>query len=302
METDLVNVIAWRRPDFLLATLMRLAKADIPEARYRINVDHDPDPLVPEVIDRFTWNVGRSRVEVAQRGPCNDQGPTRNMLQALHESLDYGADRIHMVEDDIFVSLGYFEYHRSAHELAPDAFCVTACNPDPDMTRIGPQNAHQATLRELAPTVGTSFRPGRLKEILSYLPMSYLDDRVGHLRRTFPQHPCAPHLWSGIDGAMGRVLRRTGKRTVFPEVGRAYHAGFIGAGCEDEACNGDTIRDGYNNGPHRHGTGLTGTVEERAEQLLLMRAEDFNDRAGIRDHVWFDPDVDYGPVTEVVAR
>ena len=154
---EIVNVIAWRRPDFLLATLMRLAKADIPEAHYRINVDHDPDPLVPEVIGRFAWNVGKHRVEVAQRGPCKDQGPTRNMLQALHESMEYDADRIHMIEDDIFVSLGYFRYHRSAHELAPDAFCVTACNPDPDMTRTGPENAHQATLRDLAPTVGTSF-------------------------------------------------------------------------------------------------------------------------------------------------
>jgi hypothetical protein len=296
---EIVNVIAWRRPDFLLAMLMRLAKADTPGIHYRVNVDHDPDPLVPEVADRFSWNVGPKRVEVVYRGPCEDQGPTRNMLQALHESMNYGADLIHLIEDDIFVSTGYFTYHRSAHELAPDAFCVTACKPDLDATPTSPQSFRQATLRPFAPTVGTSFRPERLRQILDYLPMSYLEDRVGHLRRTFPQHPCAPHLWSGIDGAMGRVRHRLDKLTVFPEIGRAYHAGFIGAGCEGEACNGDTARDGYNNGPHRHGAGLTGTVAERAAQLLKMRAEDFNARAGIRDHVWFDPDVDYGPVTAI---
>jgi hypothetical protein len=222
------------------------------------------------------------------------------MLQALHESMDYGADLIHLIEDDIFVSTGYFTYHRSAHELAPDAFCVTACKPDLDAAPTGPQSFRQATLRPFAPTVGTSFRPEGLRQILDYLPMSYLEDRVGHLRRTFPQHPCAPHLWSGIDGAMGRVRHHMGKLTVFPEIGRAYHAGFIGAGCEGEACNGDAARDGYNNGPHRHGAGLTGSVEERAAQLLKMRAEDFNARAGIRDHVWFDPDVDYGPVTAII--
>lgn len=299
---EIVNVIAWRRPDFLLATLMRLAQADLPGVRYRINVDHEPDPLVPEVIDRFAWNVGKHRVETARRGPCADQGPTRNMLQALHESLEYGADRIHLIEDDVFVSVGYFAYHRSAHQLAPEAFCVTACKPDLDAPPVGPQASAQVTLQAFAPTVATSFRPDRLQEILGYLPMSYLEDRVGHLRQTFPDHPCAPHLWSGIDGAMGRVRHRMQRLTVFPEVGRAYHAGFVGAGCEDEACNGNTVRDGYNNGPHRHGTGLTGTVEERAVQLLQMRAEDFNARAGIRDHVWFDPDVDYGSVTEIVAR
>jgi hypothetical protein len=297
---EIVNVVAWRRPDFLLATLMRLAKADEYGLRYRINVDHDPDPLVPEVISRFAWNVGSKRVDVVHREPCTDQGPTRNMLQALHESMEYDADLIHMIEDDIFTCVDYFTYHRSAHQLAPEAFCVTACKPDVGAPAPTPQSAHQATLRPFAPTVGTSFRPERLREVLDYLPMSYLDDRMEHLRRTFPDHPCAPHLWSGIDGAMGRVRHRMDRLTVFPEVGRAYHAGFIGAGCEGGACNGNTVRDGYNNGPHRHGTELTGTVEERAEQLLAMRAEDFNQRAGIRDHVWFDLDVAYGPVTEVI--
>lgn len=297
---EIVNVIAWRRPDFLLATLTRLALADSPEAYYRVNVDHDPDPAVFDVIRHFSNQVGNGRVGIARRGPCADQGPTRNMLQALHESMDFDADVIHMIEDDIFVSLGYFDYHRSAHELAPEAFCVTACNPDLGAAPVGPQGGHQVTLRAFAPTVGTSFRRERLAEILAYLPMSYTQNRVEHLRKTFPQHPCAPHLWSGIDGAMGRVRHRMDRLTVFPEVGRAYHAGFIGAGCEDETCNGDTVRDGYNNGPHRHGTGLTGTVEERAAQLLKMRADDFNERAGIPDHVWFDPDVDYGPVTEIV--
>lgn len=299
---EIVNVIAWRRPDFLAATLIRLARADRPGLHYRINVDHDPDLRIFRPLGQFADAVAKHRIELFEREPCKDQGPTRNMLQALHESTEYDADLIHMIEDDIFVSSEYFEYHHSAHDLVPDAFCVTACKPDLDAAPVGPQNAHQVTLRPFAPTVGTSFRPERLREILAYLPMSYLDDRVEHLRRTFPNHPCAPHLWSGIDGAMGRVRHLMGRPTVFPEVGRAYHAGFIGAGCEDEACNGDTARDGYNNGPHRHGAGLTGTVEERAVQLLKMRAEDFNERAGIRDHVWFDPDVDYGPVTEVVTR
>lgn len=298
---EIVNVIAWRRPDFLAATLTRLGWADEPDLHYRINVDHDPDPEIFGPIGKFADTVARGRIELFERGPCADQGPTRNMLTALHESVEYDADLVHLIEDDVFVSTGYFGYHRSAHELAPDAFCATACNPDLDRAPSGPDVARKATLRAVAPTVGTSFRPSRLREILRLLPLSYLDDRVEHLRRTFPQHPCAPHLWSGIDGAMGRVRHHLGKLTVFPEIGRAYHAGFIGAGCEDEACNGNTVRDGYNNGPHRHGTGLTGTVEERAEQLLKMRAEDFNTRAGIRDHVWFDPDVDYGPVTEVVG-
>jgi hypothetical protein len=297
---DIVNVIAWRRPDFLLATLTRLAAADMPNLHYRMNIDHDPDPDVVRVSHDFADKVGADRVEFIQRGPCEDQGPTRNMLMSLHESMEYGADLIHLAEDDVFPSVGYFEYHRSAHELAPDAFCVTACNPAPVAEWLTPENYPKAMLKPLAPTVGTSFKAARLEEILKYLPPSYLNDRTGHLRRTFPRHPCKPHRWNGIDGAMGRVLRHMNKLTVFPVVGRAYHAGFIGAGCEDRACNDNTTRDGYSNGPHRHGAGLTGTVEERAAQLLDMRAEDFNERADVGDHVWFDLDLAYGPVTEII--
>jgi hypothetical protein len=297
---EIVNVIAWRRPDFLLAMLTRLAIADGPDLHYRMNIDHEPDPAVLRVARDFARQVGEGRVELVLRGPCADQGPTRNMLMALHESMDYDADLIHLVEDDVFPSVGYFEYHRSAHELAPDAFCATACNPAPVVEWITQENYHRATLKPLAPTVGTSFRKERLAEILTFLPPSYLDDRTGHLRRTFPRHPCKPHKWNGIDGAMGRVLRHMNKLTVFPIVGRAYHAGFIGAGCEDGACNNNATRDGYSNGPHRHGAGLTGTVEERAAQLLAMRAEDFNRRADVDDHVWFDLDLEYGPVLELV--
>jgi hypothetical protein len=297
MLMDLVNVVGWRRPDFLTATLMRLTVADIPGAHYRISLDHKPDPMAVNAAREFADRMGKHRVDLVRRGPCDDQGPTRNMLMALHESLPYNADFVHMIEDDIFVSADYFRYHHSAHELAPDAFCVTACKPDLDTP---PGEYHQVTTRALAPTVATSYRSGRLKEILDWLPVEYLDNRVEYIRRVFPNHPCAPHLWSGIDGAMGRVRHRTNKLTVFPEVGRAYHAGFISDGCADGACNHNSTKDGYNNGPHRHGPSLTGTIRDRANQLLAMKAEDFNALAGIRDHVWFDLDISYGDVTEIV--
>jgi hypothetical protein len=90
--------------------------------------------------------------------------------------------------------------------------------------------------------------------------------------------------------------------TVYPIVNRAYHAGYVSAPCAGGACNNESTRDGINNGPHRHGNELTGTVEERALKLLAMKADELNALSDeiTRDYTWADLDADYGPVTRLV--
>jgi hypothetical protein len=298
---QIVNVIAWRRPDFLLATLNRLAIADVPDAHYRMNVDYEPDPAVFGIIKGFAEKVGTSRVETIERGPFHNQGPTRNIVCALHESMEYGADFIHSVEDDIFVNKDYFAYHASAHALHPKAFSTTAYTPTPKQP-VEPADHDAAFLKDYSPTVAISFSAHSLRRILRLMPLKYLDDMVAFNARTFPDHPCGPAEWAGIDGTLGRIRRRLNGQTVYPVVNRAYHAGYVSAPCAGGACGGDTTRDGINNGPHRHGTDLTGTIEERAQTLLAMKAEDINalSAAETRDYVWTDLDADYGPVTRLV--
>lgn len=298
---EIVNVIAWRRPDFLHATLIRLAIAHERGIHYRINVDYEPDERIYPPIAEFSQKVGENNVEVIRRGPTKDQGPTRNILCALHESMAYGAEYIHTIEDDIFVSKDYFAYQRSAHRLFPDAFCTTAYMPQPK-DPFGPEDANAATLRAYAPTVAPSYKASKLQRILRWMPLHYLEDKVSYNARTFPDHPCGPSEWAGIDGTLGRVLRKMNGRTVYPIVNRAYHAGYISAPCAGEACAHLGERDGINNGPHRHGAELEGTIHERALKLLAMKADELNalSDAVTRDYVWADLDADYGPVTRLV--
>jgi len=298
----LVNVIAWRRPDFLRATLIRLAAAHRPGVRYRINVDYEPDIRIFPVIEQFATAVGQGIVEIVYRGAHHNQGPTRNMVHALHEGLASGAEYIHLLEDDVFINKDYFAYHESAHALVPDAFCVTAYNPQPPVH--DPAYDDAAFVRPYAPTVATSYRRDRLAQILQYMPLSYPDDMVGHNARTFPGHPCAPDEWAGIDGTLGRVMYKIGGVTVYPMTNRAYHAGYISAPCAGEACGHTTTRDGLNNGPHRHGAELEGTIDERAAKLLAMTADELNALSEeiTRDYVWTDLDADYGTVTRLVPE
>jgi len=301
----LVNVIAWRRPDFFAATLERLRLADRPDVRYRICIDYEPDPYVAPLAQCFRFDLGVDRVDLIHRGWCKNQGPTRNIVAALHESLAREPDDdtlIHWIEDDIFVHREYFLFHESAHELVPDAFSVTACNPN-GFPRTHPDLFPKVSWWPGSPTVGVSFRPETVRLITSLLPISYMDDPVQHIRTTFPHHGCPPDQWSGIDGALGRVMSTTDRRPVYPFVGRAYHAGFVGAPCENEACNNENTRDGINNGPHRHGTPVPGaTLQERRDYLLSLDAEGLNAHATtIGDHVWYDLDISYGPALELTT-
>lgn len=302
MPQHIVNVIAWRRPDFLAAALTRLAIAHQDCVYHRISIDHDPDERIFPVIADFIEKVGNNNVEIIRRGPHHNQGPTRNIVHALNESMAHTADFIHSLEDDIFINRDYFAYHESGHALAPDAFCVTAYTPQP-MTYDSANN-DAAFTRAYAPTVATSYRRDKLAEILRYLPPSYPDDMIGHNARTFPNHPVGPHEWAGIDGTLGRILTLIGGFTVYPVTNRAYHAGYISAPCAGEGCGNDNTRDGINNGPHRHGTELEGTIEERAARLLAMTADELNamSEAVTRDYVWTDLDADYGLVTRLVPE
>jgi hypothetical protein len=298
---EVVNVIAWRRPDFLHATLIRLAMAHRDGLHYRINIDHEPDNAIYPPIGKFAEKVGADNVELIERGPHHNPGPTRNILNALHESMEYGAEFVHSIEDDIFISKDYFDYMRSAHTLNPRAFCATAYMPQPKNPFTDTDHG-LATLRPYAPTVAISFRTETLARILKWLPLHYLDDMVAYNAKTFRDHPCGPHEWAGIDGALGRVRRRMNLATVYPIVNRAYHAGYVSAPCAGGACNNESTRDGINNGPHRHGNELTGTVEERALKLLAMKADELNALSDeiTRDYTWADLDADYGPVTRLV--
>jgi hypothetical protein len=298
---EIVNVIAWRRPDFLHATLIRLAIADEPHLHYRINIDHEPDERIYPAITEFAGKIGGTRVELIERGPHHNQGPTRNIVHALHESMAYDADFVHTIEDDIFIAADYFAYMRSAHELYPRAFCATAYTPQPkaDFTEA---DHGAAFLKPYAPTVAVSYRRAQLERILKWMTLDYPEDMVAYNAKTFPGHPCGPAEWAGIDGTLGRVRRKLNGQTVYPVVNRAYHAGYIYAPCAGEACGHDTTRDGINNGPHRHGTELTGTIEERARKLLSMRADELNalSEEVTRDYTWADLDAHYGPVTRLI--
>lgn len=255
--TELVIVPAWRRPDFLTATLRRLAIADDPQLAYWLCLDRGHSPYVASAARDFQRQIGGGRVTLRLAGQHPHRGNSYNVLTAYAAACASGATLIHLVEEDIFAGRDYFAFHRQAHALCPDVFAVSACrNQNVD---VAPPERGDAVYQHPAyQSLGVSFTPQRLASILPHIGADYFADPSGYCRATFPDS----RIWPGFceqDGLLHRIAEANGWPVAYPLAPRAYHAGFHS----------------YN----RKGVPLSGGVAQRADRLLSMSAADLNAHA-----------------------
>lgn len=287
MET--VIVTAHKRADFLKACLTRLLAADDDRLRYLVSVDRGYTAEVHAVATWFLRRVGTRRANVAFR-QHRYRGNSYNVLTSYREAL-VGVMRlrnfaepelVHLVEEDILVGRDYFDFHRRAHELVPDAFSVSACrnqnfpmgtDPQPDDTAVYLHRSYQS--------IGVSFRPQPLRVGLAHATPAFFRDQAGYCARNFPGS-AIPRAHAEQDGLLHRVLESTGTATVYAAVPRAYHVGFVGY--------------------HRKGEAPQGSLDERAEAILAMSAQELNRRAhSYPDHTTVPLDGHREPVSTLIT-
>lgn len=269
---ELVIVTAWKRPDFLSACLQRLVTADDGRQNYRLSLDRGVTRDCVQVASDFAGKLG-ARAQVTAR-THRYRGNSFNVLMSYREALTdrVAADVVHLVEDDVFVGGDYFEFHRRSHALAPDAFSVSACRNQQFPPEVNPPDEPDAVYEHVSyQSLGVSFRPEMLAEVVKHAKHSYFARPVEYCQRAWPESRINPNN-AEQDGLIHRLIEASGRATVYPFSPRAYHAGFVGY--------------------HRKGEGLPGTVDERATRLLWMTTADLNAAAhSYPDHVAVDLDV-----------
>lgn len=256
----------------LHACLTRLAKAATDEVKVVVSLDRMGTFECRQVAESFSSAFADIFLRVMHHHQFH--GNSYNVLSGLADTVKVGGDLIHVVEDDIMVALGYFEYHEAAHLAAPDAFSVSACK-NQNLQGGAPAAAYRHPSYQ---SLGVSFRPGVAQRVIEHAKPVYFGDMVGYCKRTFPGSVIPPGH-AEQDGLFNRVREREGGVTVYPARPRAFHAGFYG----------------YN----RTGTKLTGSIERRSAKILSMNSEEMNAMAGLmKDHEVIDLDENL-PVDEV---
>lgn len=279
---EIVIVPAWRRPDFLAATLERLRAADEGHQHYWISLDRRFDKQVGQIANQFVYKFGPVRVKVLQRMHPY-QGNSFNVLRSYEEAIKAGYEMIHLVEEDIFVADDYFAYHRAAHQLVPNVFAVSGArnqnypgDPDPEPGAIYLAPQYQS--------VAVSFRAEMLASVMKHAVSSYYHNPIKYCRRAFPRTRI-PVGNAEQDGLINRVVEASNARIAYPTVPVAYHAGFMGY--------------------HRNGEPALvpgKSVQAAATELLSMDAAELNRRAhSYPDHQVVDVHAKHTPPERVVG-
>lgn len=273
--TEIVIVPAWRRPDFLAATLRCLLDADDPSIQYWIAIDRRWSADVVHEAQRFCERLGPRRARRLMR-KHGHHGNSYNILTAYKAAVEAAPDLIHLVEEDVFVGRDYFDFHRSAHAMLWKAFCVSAArnhnlagDPPPDASKVYTARQYQS--------LAVSFRPEKLAPVLQHATADYYRDPVAYCATRWP-HSAIPAGNAEQDGLINRYVEANGLSVVYPWLPRAYHAGFTGY--------------------HRDGTQLVGSVEHRAACLLAMGTHQLNRHAHTHgDYQAIDRHAHPGPVS-----
>lgn len=268
-----VLVPAWRRPDMLHACLTRLAKASAAhDVRVVVSLDRKGTLECRQVTQSFRSSFADIYMRVMNTHRYH--GNSYNVLSGVKDSLRLDGDLIHVVEDDIMVSLGYFAYHEAAHEAAPEAFAVSACR-NQNLDGEPPAAAYRHPSYQ---SLGVSFRPETAREATAHDKAEYYGDLVNYCRRMWPGSKIPPGH-AEQDGLFNRIREQGRGETVYPAAPRAFHAGFYG----------------YN----RNGRKLTGSIERRSERILGMTSDEMNALADqMKDHEVIDLDENL-PVDDV---
>jgi hypothetical protein len=276
--SELVIVTAWKRPDFLSACLQRLLIADDGRQHYWICFDRGFSRECAPVAGAFTRRLG-GRAQIRRR-QHRYKGNSFNVLTSYREAVAAAPDFVHLVEEDVFVGADYFEFHRQAHDLAPDAFAVSACRNQQHAPDVNPPDLEDTIYPDVSyQSIGVSFQLDPLSEVIQHANHDYFARPVAYCRRTWPNSGINPNN-AEQDGVIHRMIEASGRPTVYPFSPRAYHAGFVGY--------------------HRRGALPGGTIAQRAARLLQMTTADLNAAAhSYPDHVAVDLDAPRKPVDQV---
>lgn len=259
-----VVIPCWQRADFLWACLHRLSVAEgADDYHYLISIDRKPAVDVQNVAYEFR-NTSPLKTTIIHHADHPYRGNSYNTLTAYTRACAMTDKLVVLVEEDIFVSKGFFTFHERAHQQGK-RFTVSACRDQNAPTPPIPSTHDARTVcydRYRYQSLGVSFQADTVRYVLGAVAGSdYFEQMVETLARLFP-NTSLPRGQAEQDGLFDRVLEelshRDGTGMAYPIVPRAFHAGFVGS----NRSNGRALTEG--------------SVEDRGKRLLAMSQDEMN--------------------------
>lgn len=223
---NVVVIPCFDRACFLSCTLDLITQADqAKDMVYLFAVDFGFDPEVLKVIDAFPFDKA---VVQRSRTPYRDGKQSHNLLSAYSEACYLSDKYVFLIEDDIFISKDFFNYHLAVHEKHPNTFCSIGAEnhnthyetePDDSLYYFGDVTDYQSW--------GVCWNKDVLEDfILPHANTTYYNNPMVYLQRVFNQDWIGRHFCEQ-DGLIRRVrYTKPDMPVIFPHNARCFHAGF----------------------------------------------------------------------------
>lgn len=260
---QIVLIPCWKRPEFLLACLKLIQRAEgWKDHKYIFSVDRGYDPAI---IDIYKGFEGDKKLELRKH---TTSGNSYNLIMGYMDCLKImereNIELCNMIETDIFIAEDYFTFHEAVNEYFGGNFFASACR-NQNRKEIKGDDPTQVYESSEYQSLGVSFLRGSLQHIRDKKIASwYYRDPRRYCMQNFPNSRFGDQC-TEQDGLIDRIIEADGLHGIYPIVPRAYHAGYYG----------------YNRQGVRIEKSLS--LEEQAEYLLAMNEEEMNKKAYISD-------------------
>ena len=257
---DVVLIPIYYRPEYLQLCLEHLIEAEgVNDKQVWLMQDHHPDDehahkieagWTQEVISAWKGALDLHYFLSPVHSTC---GNSLNTLEAYKRAYASGAQRVYLVEDDVFVTPDFFEWHENAQNKG-DFFCTVGNNCFwHNREKISPVKDPAAFYTaSWYGSYGVCWKRENMPVFLRHANNTYYTNMPGYIQAQFPNTPLGS-TWTEQDGLIERLIILSGKKAAFPFVSRAYHQGFYGY--------------------HRDGQRPNGFLQQKIESLRAMIAD-----------------------------
>ena len=217
---SVVIIPCWRRPEFLGACLELIKRAEGWENyHYLFAIDRMADKQIRPLIDAFTGE--KTIIHAVHKW----HGNSTNLIRAYVRAHEIGGELTFLIEEDIFIGRDFFTFHEQVHTEF-NTFFVTACRNQMDLSQSGTDASGLFEFGRYQ-SLGISFKTANLSKIIIHDSTHYYSNRTRYLRRLFPKSSFGDSN-TEQDGLICRIMEAEGLTGMFPQVARAFHAGFYG--------------------------------------------------------------------------
>ena len=219
---DIVLVPTYDRPEYLYVCLERLFAAEgIGDKRVLVFQDsHEGDGVLGADAYAICEHFG---AEFRSRPVHNYYGNSFNVLRALEEVYRGGAERVYLVEDDVFVTDDFFMWHDAIMTGAKEnvfVSCASAIKGSLEYAINGPEVLDESVADPMAYHISThaysSVGPCFHRRVLQLIVSNLCDQKT--------YDALAPGVEQDI--LIKRLMRDVGGVSLWPYVPRVYHMGW----------------------------------------------------------------------------